>query len=331
MKKVLIIVFLAANIFYSCSTDNHQKIGFLLPNLTDARYPKDRDFLAAKVKELGGTVEIGDANNDPNLQEQQAKQMLDNGVKVLVVTAVNQNLAAAIVRMAHDKGVKVIAYERLIQQCDLDYFVSFDHFVVGKQQATYAIQKVPDGNYILISGDKRDKNAELIKQGQREILAPLIKSGKVNVMYDVFVEDWDAESAYKEVFTALNLSGKKADVVLCANDGMAGGVIRALQDFQPGYPAIVTGLDADLPACRRIVQGKQSMTIYKPFKKQAEIAGTLAMKIAMHEKYTDNLSKTNNGMVDVPTIQLESVPVDNANIKSTIIADGMYKETDIYQ
>lgn len=319
------VILLVSCIIVSCGSDKNVRIGFLLPNLTDVRYPKDRDFFTSKIAQLGGSVEFAEARNDAHVQEEQAIQMIQKGVKVIVIAAVNQNLAASIVRYAHDKGVKVIAYERLIQNCDLDYFVAFDHFVVGKEQAGYAIQKKDGGNYVLLGGDKGDKNAELIKQGQHEILAPVIKSGKINSLYDIFVEDWSAESAYIEMKKALVLSGQKVDVVISANDGMIAGIRQALDEEQRGYPVVVIGMDADPDACQRIVEGKQTMTVFKSFRQQAEIAAQLAINLARENKIDKVQQSTFNKSIQVPTILLQPVVVDSTNVKSTVLAETKQK------
>lgn len=321
--KNIILLFAIVAIFVSCKSNSNLKAGFLLPNFTDARYLKDRDFFSEKFKSLGGTVEIGNADNDAQKQEEQAKEMIKNGVQVLVVTSVNQNTAASIVRLAKSKGIPVIAYERLIRNAEVDYFITFDHYEVGKIQAQYAISKKPQGNYVIICGDKRDNNAELIMKGQTEVLS---KASGATIIYKSYIEDWSDENAYAETRKVLDLSNEKIDVVLSANDGMAGGVIKALAQVQPGYPVITTGLDADINACRRIMTGEQTMTVYKPFKLQGEMAAELAFKILKGEKIADAQATTDNGIMQVPSILLKPTGVDADNIKNTIIADGFYSE-----
>lgn len=323
MKKYILLILFAFSLF-SCKNNKELKAGFLLPNFTDARYLKDRDYFKGKFESLGGTVEIGDAANDADKQEAQADEMIKNGVNVLVVTSVNQNTAASIVRKAKSKGIKVIAYERLIRNADVDYYITFNHFEVGRIQAQYALNKMPQGNYVIICGDKRDNNAELIMKGQMEVLG---KAGSgVSIIYKSYTEDWDSENAYQDMLRILNLEQKKVDVVLSANDGMAGGVIRATDEIQPGYPVITTGLDADINACKRIMTGKQSMTVYKPFKLQGEMAAELAYKIIKGESITEAKNTTDNGSVQVPSILLVPTAVDQQNIRTTIIADGFYTE-----
>lgn len=328
--KNIILFFSFIILFISCKNNSQElKVGFLLPNFTDARYLKDRDFFSEKFKSLGGTVEIGNADNDAQKQEAQAEEMIKNGVKVLVITSVNQNTAASIVRMAKSKGIKVIAYERLIRNAEVDYYITFDHIEVGKIQAQYAMNKVPQGNYVVICGDKRDNNAELIMKGQTEALSKANSS--VKVIYKSYIEDWSEENANAEMRKVLNLYNEKVDVVLTANDGMAAGVIRALDEVQPGHPVITTGLDADINACKRIMAGKQSMTVYKSFKTQGEMAAELAYKIIKGEKITEAKAFTDNGSIQVPSILLVPVGVDQANIKNTIIADGFYSEQQLQE
>lgn len=328
MKFILALgVFLL--LFVSCGKDNKQKVGFLLPNFSDARYPKDRDFYIEKMKQYGVEVLAGNAENDEGKQEQQAKDMIRQGVKVLVITPVNQFSAASIVRLAHANGIKVIAYERLVQNSDVDFFIGFDHYEVGKLQAKYALKYKPSGNYLIIAGDKSDHNAELIIEGQ---LDELKSAGSgVKVIYKSFIEDWSGEGAFMEMKDVLNYNEDKVDVVLCANDGMANGVIEALSKFQPDYPAIVTGLDADLPACKRILAGTQSMTVYKPFKMQAEMAGELSYKILKNENTKDIKAVTNNGTNDVPTVLLTPIAVDKENFNSTIVKDAFYTQEQLNQ
>lgn len=325
MKNTFVSLLLVF-VLFSCKNNQEVKVGFLLPNFTDARYLKDRDFFVAKFKSLGGTVEIGNAENDAQKQEDQAKGMITNGAKILVITVVNQNSAATIVRMANSSGVKVIAYERLIRNSDIDYFISFDHYKVGEIQAKYALKYKPSGNYVILSGDKRDNNAELIMNGQMNAINTAGNSAGIKVVYKSFVEDWSEDGAYFEMRRVLRLFNDKIDVVLTANDGMAGGVLKALDEFQPGYPVIVTGLDADINACRRIVAGKQSMTVYKSFKVQAEMAAAIAFKIIKGDNITEAKDFTDNGLKKVPSISLVGVGVDKSNISSTIIADHFYTE-----
>ncbi len=316
---------------FTCKQVSKIKIGFMVPTYEISRYEKDRDFFVSKVTELGGEVVVTDAGGDDKKQITQANELISQGVSVLVVSAVNQNTAAAIIREAHDNNIKVIAYERLIQNCDLDYYITFDSKAVGQKMAQYVLKYKPEGNYILLGGDKSDKNAMLVKEGQKEEIDSYVKSGKIKIIFDVYIEGWSSENAYMTIKDVLKLSDIMPDVILSSNDGMAEGAVKALTEFGLEGKVMVTGQDAELSACRRIIEGTQNVTIYKPFKKQGETAAIVAMKVAKGEQVIEINTKVPNGRTEVPSILLEPITVDKSNLENTVIADGFYKESDIFK
>lgn len=302
----------------------------MVPTYEIKRYIKDRDYLTAKATELGAEVIVANAENNEQLQIEQANKLIDQGADILIVIAVNQNTAAAIVRDAHNRNVKVIAYERLIQNADLDFFVAFDHYKVGEQMANYVYKLKPEGSYVMLGGDKTDKNAILIKKGWHNVLDNAINQKKIDLQYDIFIEDWSSENAEHEISRYIKLSGKVPDVILASNDGIAEGVSKVLARDNAENSIILTGLDAELAACKRIVKGKQTITVYKPLKKEAEIAAQLAVDFVTGKKYTGNIVSTNNGRIDVPSVLIDPVVVDASNLKQTVVADGFYSEQEIY-
>lgn len=327
--KIILVSTLILLINYSCSENKSVKIGFILPNMIDLRFPKERDFFISKVKELGGEAIVMDANNNDALQIQQARDLIRDGAQILVIACVNKNTAAQIVRIAHEKNIKVIAYERIISNCNLDYFISFDNVKVGELMANYALQKKSTGNYFLLCGDKSDQNAIWVRQGYLNVLTPAVNAGKIKIVYQTYVEDWAPENAEYEMDRYVGLASSAPDVILSSYDGMSSGAIRALERNNVISFPLITGQNAELEACRNIVKGKQTITIYKALKPEAETAATLAMQIARHEKVSTNQT-VNNGMVDVPSILLNPVLVDADNMKDVIVKDNFQKEEDIY-
>jgi D-xylose ABC transporter substrate-binding protein len=323
-----IVCFLFSGVAISC-TEEKPKIGFLFPNLVQKRYLSEKDLFAQKVNELGGTAITMSAENDDMMQIKQASELIDQGVKVLVVNSVNANTAAAIVRIAHEKNVPVIAYDRLIRNCDLDYFLSFDNEKVGQLMAEYVIKLKPTGKYILLGGDKRDQNAIWVKKGQLKTLEPLIKSNAISIVYDTYIEDWSGENAKVEIRKYLDLSSEKPDVILSSYDGMSTSVIDLLIEYRLNKLIDVTGQDAEVDACRNIVKENQVMTVYKSLKNLANKAAELSMKIAGKEKIEEEFVQINNGKIEMPSILLNPVVVDKNNLKSTIIADGFLTEAEI--
>jgi D-xylose transport system substrate-binding protein len=333
MKKKFLFYFSLVGLFIallSCSNTNQMKVGFLFPNMVASRFIKEKAYFSEKIKELGGEALVTSADYDAQKQINQASELIEQGAKVLVVNPLNLNTAAVIIRDAHAHNVPVIAYDRLIRNCDLDFFLTFDNVKVGKLMADYATKIKPEGKYILLGGDKADQNAVWVKKGQLDALAPSINSGKIKVVFDVYVEDWSGENAKYIMKKFFDLSGDMPDAILSSYDGMSTGVIELFNDYniKPDQ-IIVTGQDAELPACRNIVKGYQTMTIYKSVKNLAYKAAELSMKLINKEKISSSEIKTFNGKIEVPTVLLDPVVVDKSNMKTTVIADGFINESDL--
>jgi len=325
----LLFFFLLASCTNTTTTKHKPRIGLLMETLKEERWQHDRDFFLAKAKELGAEVEVSACNGDDNLQIAQAENMLAKGVDILVVVPHNGDICATIVNKAHSQGVRVIAYDRLIRNCDLDLYISFDNERVGQMQAQYLVQRVPVGNYILIGGAKTDNNAILYHKGQMEVLQPYIDSGKIKIVTDQWATDWQASEAMKHVENALT---KTTDIqaVVASNDGTAGGVIQALGEKGLAGKVLVSGQDADLAACQRVVQGTQTMTIYKPIKPLAEGAAEAAMQIINNLVVEKAIHVINNKKIDVPSILIDPLQVDKDNMLQTVIADGYHTREEVY-
>lgn len=305
-------------------------IGLSMDTLKEERWHRDRDMFVAKAEALGAKVIVQAANGDDALQLSQAENMITQGVKVLVVIPHNAEATAAIVEKAHAAGVKVIAYDRLIKNSDVDLYISFDNVKVGEMQASYIVSKVPKGNYAYIGGAPTDNNAFMFKEGAMKVLQPLIDKGDIKLVYDQMTDDWKPENALKNMENALTANSNNIQAVVAANDGTAGGVIQALDAQGLAGKVPVSGQDAELAALQRIVEGTQSMTVYKPIRLIAEKAADLAVRMAKGEDVSSEAKLTvHNGKIDVPFVALEPVSVDYNNIMSTVVADGFHKIEDI--
>ena len=312
------------------SGDAKIKIGFSMDTLQEERWQKDRDLFKAAAEAQGAEVIVQAANSDDAKQIAQAESLISQGVDILVVVPHNAEATAAIVEKAHAAGIKVLAYDRLTKNSDLDLYVSFDNERVGEMQAEAITKLVPKGKYVYIGGSETDNNAHLFKQGAFNILQPLIDKGDIQVVYDQFTKDWNPTNALANMENALTANSNKIDAVVAANDGTAGGVIQALtaQGMQGKIP--VSGQDAELAAAQRIVEGTQTMTVYKPIKALAEKAADLAIKLAKGEDVGAD-KKVNNGKIDVPSVLLDPIAVDKTNIDATVIADGFHSKEDVYK
>lgn len=306
------------------------KIGLSMDDLRLERWQHDRDLFVQKANELGADVLVQSANGDDSTQFSQAENLISQGIKVLVVIPHNGDAMAPIVEEAHKSGVKVLAYDRLITNSDVDYYISFDNVRVGELQADALIKAVPKGNYFLLGGSPTDNNAKLFRQGQMNILQPLIDKGDIKVVGDQWVKDWLPEEALKIVENALTATNNNIDAIVASNDSTAGGAIQALAAQKLDGKVAVSGQDADLAACQRIVEGKQTMTVYKPIKNLATNAAQLAVAMAKGESIDTN-GKVNNGKTDVPSILLTPIAVNKDNMAETVIKDGFQKLEDVYK
>jgi D-xylose transport system substrate-binding protein len=182
---------------------------------------------------------------------------------------------ARAVELAHREGVPVLAYDRLITGSDLDLYMTFDNVRVGELQARYLVEQLGNAGekkrLLRIYGSPTDNNARLFKQGQDNILEPLIASGVLEVVHEDWAQDWKPENA-KRIANAALTKGGGLDAILASNDGTAGGAIQALAEEGLAGKVLVTGQDAELAACQRIIAGTQSMTIYKPLSRLANQA-----------------------------------------------------------
>src|SRR5882762_2593424 len=312
------------------SGSGHVRIGLSMDTLKEERWQHDRDLFVARAQELGAEVLVQAANGDDKTQNQQAENLLTQGVDVLVVIPHNGEVAASIVDSAKRQNVPVIADDGLIRNSEPDLYVSFDNEKVGEMQAEYLMKRAPKGNYVLIGGAPTDNNAMMFRSGQMKALKSSIDSGDIRVVSSEWARDWLASEALKHAENSLTLSNNNIVAIVASNDATAGGAIQALEEQKLGGKVLVSGQDADLPALQRIVAGTQSMTVYKPVAQLARRAAEAAVALARHEKI-DTTSTVNNGKIDVPSVLLEPLVVDKNNIVDTVIKDGYQKLEDVYR
>jgi D-xylose transport system substrate-binding protein len=321
---------------------NTLTVGFLLETYDIDRWKRDQTYFMDKAKTLGMDVLHAVADGDQDRQNRQADTFLTQGAQALVVVPKNLNTASRIISSAHEKGVPVLAYDRLIRECELDMYITFDNEKVGYLQAAGVLKSVPTGNYILLGGAASDNNAMLLRDGQlRAIQEHLGKTGKrITILADPFLEAWSREEARRRtssLLTRFKAEGKKIDAIIASNDATAGGVIAALQAEKLEGTIAVSGQDAELQACQRIVEGTQTVTVYKPVRKLAEVSAEVAKLLARKQKPEDIIKRLgyevhylDNGEKQVPSIFLEPVFVTKANMMQTVVADGWHPRDKVY-
>ncbi|MFF8777958.1 sugar ABC transporter substrate-binding protein [Streptomyces sp. NPDC015140] len=315
---------------------NDITVGLLLPEKENTRYEQfDYPFFKAKVGELtndAGNVKYANAEASASKQNEQMQQMIDDEVDVIVLDAVDSQSIGEGVQKAKDAGIPVIAYDRLAEG-PIDAYISFDNELVGEVQGRSLLDALGGADssdkIVMMNGSPTDPNAKQFKAGAMSEL-----NGKVTIAQSFDTKDWKPENAMANMTEAIEKVGKNNIAgVYSANDGMAGGIIKALEDAGVTDLPPITGQDAELAAVQRIVTGEQYMSVYKSYPQEAENAAEMAVaRVQGRDIQFDALARDK---VDSPTdkgIPAQLVPVvalTQGNIDETVIADGFYKVSDI--
>lgn len=303
-------------------TDNI-KIGMTFDSFILERWQRDRDVFVSKSKELGAEVNVQNANGDLKEQISQIEYFIHKKMDVIVVIAIDSKGITDVVNKAKKVGIKIIAYDRLIQNAGVDLYISFDNEKVGTLMATHLRNHLNDqGKIIMINGPLADNNVPLVMKGfQNEI-----EKTNINIIGIEHAFGWHAETAF--AVTNEYLMVNMIDGIMCGNDNLAGQAIKALAERRLAGKICVVGQDADLDACQRIVEGTQDMTVYKPVEKLASLAAEYA--VAMVKGNSVKVSETFfDGVYDVPYEKLDPILVTKENIDEVIVGD-YHLEEDVY-
>ncbi|WP_408649041.1 sugar ABC transporter substrate-binding protein [Streptomyces poriticola] len=304
------------------------KIGLLLPDTITARWENfDRPLIENRIAELcpDCTVEYANAQGNVATQQRQMETMITQGVDVLILDAVDPKALQNSVRNATEVNVPVVAYDRLAEG-PIAAYVSFDGAEVGRLQGEVLLEamggKADGGQIVMMNGDPADPNSDWFEEGARSVLEGKVKIGK---SYDTV--GWRSDVAHVNMAGAIAALGPDSiDGVYAANDALAFGVISALKANHISPLPPVTGQDAELAAVQRIVEGEQTMTVYKPFEPQAEAAAAIAVALGRGEPAEaiaeDEIDNTTDE--DIPAVLLTPIAVTVDNIVDTLVKDGMY-------
>lgn len=307
------------------------KIGFAMATVKEERWQRDRVAFEDHCKKMNVECVITVADNKADKQANDVENLLTQGIDVLVIAPQDATQAASMVEKAKAQNIPVISYDRLINSDKLDLYISHQVPVIGRKIAEYALQKEPEGNYVMVYGAGTDNNAVIMKKEQLAVLQPAIDSGKIKIVADNFITDWKPEEALKMAENALTQNSDNIKAFVVSNDGMAGGVIAALEKRGLAGKILVTGQDAQKDALQRIAEGKQTMTVYKPIIPLASGAVEAAIKLAKKEKLTDAKPFMNDTLKkEIPAILLEVTVVDKDNLLTTVIKDGYVTFEDVY-
>ncbi|ROR30372.1 D-xylose transport system substrate-binding protein [Mobilisporobacter senegalensis] len=299
------------------------KIGMTFDSFILERWQRDRDIFVSKAKELGAEVNVQNANGDLKEQISQIEYFIGKKMDVIVIIAIDSKGITDVVNKAKKEGIKVIAYDRLIQNAGVDLYISFDNEKVGTLMARHMREHLGDkGKILMINGPLADNNVPLVMAGfQSEI-----EKTDINIIGIEHASGWHAETAFSVTNEYLMIND--IDGIMCGNDNLAGQAIKALAERRLAGKICVVGQDADLDACQRIVEGTQDMTVYKPVERLASLAAEFAVNMAKGEE-VKTAETFFDGINNVPYEKLEPISVTKENIDEVIVGE-YHLEEDVY-
>ena len=291
------------------------KIGVSLPTQREERWVLDREAFERVAGELGVEALIQIADNDAGRQQSQCENLISQGIQALVIAPHDADAAANIAVLAHDAGIPVISYDRLVQNADVDLYVTFDQYRIGQLMGEYVVRNVPSGNIVVLSGDPADPTCVPLKAGAMDTIKPKVDSGEYTIVMEQECRDWEPREALRHAENALTAHNNDIAAFIAPNDGTAGGIIQALAAQGLAGSVVVTGQDAEEDAVARVVEGTQSMTVYFDCAEMAE--ATLRASVNMvNGQGSGATSVENNGKIDVPTLGFPPYELNKDNYRN---------------
>ncbi len=300
------------------------KIGLALDNAHD-RQPFIQKLRTA-MEENRAELLVKDAQGDPATQTAQVQELIHQGIQTLAIIPCAPSKASALVRTAHEAGIKVLSIERLIPNSDLDYLVDFNNEKAGELQAKTLVKKVPQGRYVLLGRDPAKSASQDLRKGQMKVLQPAIDRGDIQIT----ASKWAATS--QELKNILAPEKNKVDAILVADSETAEQVARILEKKGLSKKIVLAGIGEDLATCQRLTNGTQWMTVYHPPEKLAEETAYLAAKLARKATEFDcQFVAVDNGLRKTQAVLLTPLAVDVQNLRSTIVQDQVQKEGAVFK
>lgn len=309
------------------SDNNSIQIGMSFDSFVIERWNKDKAVFVSAAAAYGAEVNVQNANGELDTQIEQIRYLIKKGMDVIVIIAVDSNGLSDVVAEAKNAGIKVIAYDRLINNAELDLYISFDNGKVGVLMADALKKATGDiGNYLMLSGPTTDNNVKMIEEGFKNT----IKNDDITIIDNMYAENWKAEYVY-DYLRSHNEIVESATAIMCGNDNLATQTIRYLSEVGLAGKIPVVGQDADLEACQRIVEGTQLMTVYKPVEQLAAKAAECAVLLAQGNSGVSLSNRImSNGQYSCSYISLEPVAVNIDNMDEVIINDGFHLKEEVY-
>lgn len=297
------------------------KIGFVLATVQEERYQKDIRFFKEEAEKLGFEAVIASADNNEQTQRAKVENLLSQGVKALVIQPVNSQAAGALVKIAHEDKIPVVAYDRLINDAPVDAYVTMDSFKVGVLQAEEAVKFTKgQGNYVVLMGEAGHSVANEITRG---VMSVLEKQPKIKVVVKKNHEGWSGSLAMATTENALTQYKNDIAAVLANNSGMANGAAQALSEQGLGGKVFLAGADADLASIKNIIAGRQQFEVLKDIAPLAKAAAQTGFQLATGQKVAATTTVA-SGKFQVPAVMTPVYPITKNNLEERIFKTGFH-------
>lgn len=340
LHKVTVLLLLCAAvaaILTACSVPNEEEadvkeddgkiqIGICFDSYLIERWERDRDVFVSTAKELDAEVNVQNANGDPEEQIDRIEYLIEKKMDVIVIVCIDSDGLTEVVQKAKDAGIVVIAYDRMIHNADVDLYISFDNEKVGTMMGETMVEAgIPGDRVLMLSGPTSDNNVEMVNRGFMQVM----EQNDIQIADIMYADGWKPEYASDYIYQHPEILNEVGGI-MCGNDSLATQAVRVLAEKRKAGIILVTGQDAELEACQRIVEGTQLMTVYKPVEKQARKAAECAIAMAKGEPVTGINGTTSDGTYDIPSIVLEPIAVNRDNMDEVIIDSGFHLRDEVY-
>jgi len=309
--------------------DDDLVIGVSWNNYNEERWARwDEPAIRDAIEAAGGTYISTDAGSSAEQQLTDVEQLITDGADALIILAQDGTAILPAVASALEQGIPVVAYDRLIEDPGALY-VTFDNVGVGRLQAEVVFEMVPAGNYVIIKGDSGDANADFLRAGFEEVIGEAVSSGDITIVGESYTDNWDPALAQTQMEQFLTQANNEVDAVLSENDGMASGVVSALEAQGLAGEVPVSGQDGDLAALNRVAIGTQSVSVWKDARELGTAAGEAAVALAQGTALADIagvIQFDSPGGNSMTSILLEPIAITQGNLN--LVVDAGWIELD---
>lgn len=331
MKSVMKLMAATAVILSLHSVANAEglTVGVSWSNFQEERWKTDEAAIKAALEAAGNKYISADAQTSAAKQLTDIESLIAQGANALIVLAQDSEAIGPAIEKATAEGIPVVGYDRLIENPDA-YYITFDNKEVGRMQAREVFKAKPEGNYVFIKGASTDPNSDFLYSGQIEVLKEAIDAGKIKNVGEAYTDGWKPEAAQKNMEQFLTANNNAVDAVVSSNDGMAGGVVAALEAQGLAGAVPVSGQDGDKAALNRVALGTQTVSVWKDSrelgKKAAEIANELAAGKSMDEIAGTVKFSGGPKAVEMNSYFIAPLPITKENLNTVIDAGWISKE-----